>query len=168
MEQVSPGLILDLVLEVVDFLVFCKALLIWPRQEEEEELLVMAVRVELAVKVVGKMGPMHLVVTEVSGDQVVRLEAMAERELPTVALVTIQMEEMAEMVEITVLRALAVVVLVFLLEQEGLRQQLEGKVEMVVLVAVAAAAAAVGAAPMIGFLLVVVVVVVMRVAAVEA
>ena len=131
-------------------------------------LLVMAVRVELVVKVAGKMAPMHLVVTEALGDQVVRLEEMAERELPTVALVTIQMEEMEEMAEPTVRQVAAEVVLVFLLVLEGLRQRLEGKVEMVVLVVAAAAAAAVGAAPMLGCLLVVVVVVVMQAAAVEA
>ena len=131
-------------------------------------LLVMAVRVELAVKVVGKMAPMHLVVTEAPGDQAVRLEEMAEQGLQTGPTVTIQMVEMVEMVEITVLQALVVVVLVFLLVLEGHRQRLEGKVEMVVLAAAAAAAAAVGVAPMIGFLLVVVVVVVMQVVAVEA
>jgi hypothetical protein len=47
---------------------------------------------------------------------------MAERELPTAALVTIQMEEMAEMVEPTVRQVAAEVVLVFLLVLEGLRQ----------------------------------------------
>jgi hypothetical protein len=135
---------------------------------EEGELLVTEVRVELVVKEAGKMAPMHLVVMEVSGDQVVRLEVMAERELPTVALVTIQMEEMEEMVEPTVRQVAAEVVLVFLLVLEGLRHRLEGKVEMVVLVVAAAAAAAVGAAPMLGCLLVVVVVVVMQVVAVEA
>jgi hypothetical protein len=167
-EQVSPGHIIGLVLEAAGFLAFCKALLIWLQQEEEGELLVTEVRVELVVKEAGKMAPMHLVVTEALGDQVVRLEVMAERELPTAALVTIQMEEMEEMVETTVLQVAAVVVLVFLRVQEGLRHRQEGKVETVVLVVVAAAAAAVGAALMLGCLLVVVVVVVMQVAAVEA
>jgi type IV secretory pathway ATPase VirB11/archaellum biosynthesis ATPase len=135
---------------------------------EEGELLVTEVRVELVVKEAGKMAPMHLVVTEVSGDQVVRLEAMVERELLTGAQVTTQMEEMEGMAEPIVLQVEAVVVLVFLRVQEGLRHRQEGKVEMVVLVAVAAAVAAVGAALMLGCLLVAVVVVVMQVVAVEA
>jgi type IV secretory pathway ATPase VirB11/archaellum biosynthesis ATPase len=135
---------------------------------EEGELLVTEVRVELVVKEAGKMAPMHLVVTEELGDQVVRLEVMAERELLTGALVTIQMEEMEEMEETTVLQVAEVVVLVLLLVLEELRHRLEGKVETVVLVVVVAAAAAVGAAPMPGCLLVEVVVVVMQVVAVEA
>ena len=167
-EQVSQEHIIGLVLEVVDFLVFCKALLIWPQQVEEGELLVTEVRVELVVKEAGKMAPMHLVVTEALGDQVVRLEVMAERELLTGALVTIQMVEMVEMVETTVLQVAEVVALVFLRVQEGLRHRLEGKVETVVLVVATAAEAAVGAALMLGCLLVVVVVVVMQVVAVEA
>ena len=167
-EQVSQGHIIGLVLEVVDFLVFCKALLIWPQQVEEGELLVTEVRAELVVKEAGKMAPMHLVVTEAPGDQAVRLEEVAEQELPTALMVTIQVAEMGGMVEIIALQVLVVVVLVLLLVLEELRQQLEGKVEMVVLAAAAAAAAAVGVAPMIGFLLVVVVVVVMQVVAVEA
>ena len=167
-EQVSQEHIIGLVLEAVDFLAFCKALLIWLQQVEEGELLVTEVRVELVVKEAGKMAPMHLVVTEAPGDQAVRLEEMAERELPTGALVTIQMEEMAEMAEQTVRQVAAEVVLVFLRVQEGLRHRLEGKVEMVVLVVAAAAAAAVGAAPMPGCLLAAVVVVVMQVVVVEA
>jgi hypothetical protein len=136
--------------------------------EEGELLVMMEAWVELVVKEADKMAPMHLVVTEALVDQVVRLEAMAELELLTGAQATTQMEEMEELVEVTALRAVVVVVLVFLLELEGLRQRLEGKVEMVVLVAAAAAEAAVGAAPMLGCLLVVVVVVVMQVVAVEA
>ena len=159
---------LDVVLGVVDFLVFCKALLIWLQQVEEEELLVMDRQVGPAGKEAGKMGPMHLVVMEALGDQVVRLEEMVEQELTTEAMGTIQMEEMEEMEEVTVLQVLVVVVLVLLLVLEELRQQLEDKVEMVVLVVAAAAAAAVGAAPMLGCLLAVVVEVVMQVVAVEA
>ena len=135
---------------------------------EEGELLVTEVRVELVVKEAGKMAPMHLVVTEALGDQVVRLEVMAEQELPTAPMVTIQVVEMEGMVEIIVLQVAEVVALVFLRVQEGLRHRLEGKVETVVLVVAAAEAAAVGAALMLGCLLVVVVVVVMQVVAVEA
>ena len=96
-EQVSQEHIVGVVLEAVDFLAFCKALLIWLQQVEEGELLVTEVRVEQEDPEAHKMVLLdHVAQVELQvlgGHQV----EMVEQALTTEAMAIIQMEVMAVM-----------------------------------------------------------------------
>ena len=96
-EQVSQEHIVGVVLEAVDFLAFCKALLIWLQQVEEGALLVTEVRVEQEDPEAHKMVLLdHVAQVELQvlgGHQV----EMVEQALTTEAMAIIQMEVMAVM-----------------------------------------------------------------------